>query len=173
MRALNSISEKSFSSLKVIFLILGSWFLFQSCNLSESDYNKGYKDGYQEGYNAVSKGEKNAEQHTTADPNNTYVKPTDEIRENNSSVPQKVYETLDYIKKNNRAPEGYVGGRHFGNFEQHLPERDAAGNAIEYKEYDVNPKVQGKNRGAQRLVIGDDGRAWYTNNHYKSFTEVK
>ena len=162
------------SIFKFICAVFLSVILFTSCNLSpKSDYNKGYEDGYQEGFNVAAKGEKNTEQNTTTDPNIGYVNPNDDKRENNSSFPQKVYETLSYIRQNNHAPEGFVGGRHFGNFEHQLPERDATGNSIDYKEYDVNPNVQGKNRGAQRLVIGDDGRAWYTNNHYKSFTEIK
>ena len=146
-----------------IFKIICSFFLtvilFTSCNLnSKSDYNNGYKAGYLDGINGAVKGETN---------------PDNDIRVPNSSVPQKVYQTLDYIRKNNCAPEGYVGGRHFGNFEHNLPELDANGNTIEYQEWDVNPKTAGRNRGAQRLVTGDNGKAWYTDNHYKSFTEVK
>lgn len=91
----------------------------------------------------------------------------------NTKIPAKVFEVLSYIQTNNRAPEGYVGGRRFGNFENHLPRQDVSGRRIEYREWDVNPKVQGRNRGAERLVTGSDGRAWYTRDHYNSFTEVK
>jgi guanyl-specific ribonuclease Sa len=34
-------------------------------------------------------------------------------------------------------------------------------------------KAEGRNRGAERLVTGSDGRAWYTGDHYRTFTEVK
>jgi len=28
------------------------------------------------------------------------------------------------------------------------------------------------NRGAERIVTGSDGRAWYTGDHYQHFTEM-
>ncbi|GAA4456561.1 hypothetical protein GCM10023189_26020 [Nibrella saemangeumensis] len=89
------------------------------------------------------------------------------------NIPAKVYEVLRYVRTNNRAPEGYVGGRRFGNFENHLPRLDVSGRRINYQEWDVNPKREGRNRGAERLVTGSDGRAWYTRDHYNSFVEVK
>ena len=58
--------------------------------------------------------------------------------------------------------QGYVGGRRFGNFEHHLDDKDAQGKRIQYQEWDVNRKQQGKNRGAERLVTGSDGKAWYS-----------
>lgn len=88
-------------------------------------------------------------------------------------IPQKVYTVLTYVRANNRAMAGYVGGRRFGNFENHLPRSDADGKLIQYQEWDVNPKVQGRNRGTERLVTGSDGRAWFTNDHYNTFVEVK
>lgn len=89
------------------------------------------------------------------------------------SVPAKVYDVLTYIRQNGRAPDGYVGGRTFGNFENHLPKTDASGNRIKYQEWDVNPKVQGQNRGTERLITGSDGRAYFTADHYNTFTEIK
>ncbi|WP_460646382.1 ribonuclease domain-containing protein [Lacrimispora xylanolytica] len=44
---------------------------------------------------------------------------------------------------------------------------------MNYREYDVNPYVKGQNRGAERIVIGDDGSVWYTNDHYSSFTKIQ
>jgi ribonuclease T1 len=87
-------------------------------------------------------------------------------------IPQKVYTVLEYIRKNDSAPKGYVGGRKFGNYEQHLPRSTTRGHPITYREWDVTPLFAGKNRGAERLVTGSDGRAWYTRNHYNSFIEV-
>jgi ribonuclease T1 len=161
--------------LQLICALFLSLLLFQSCNSAlnvDDDYNKGYKQGYQDGINAANKSQHSA-QTEQDDPNTINVQPSNDDRSTNANIPQKVYQTLKYVQQNNRAPDGYVGGRHFGNFEKRLPERDAAGDKIDYKEYDVNPKVEGKNRGAQRLVIGSDGSAWYTNNHYESFEEVK
>lgn len=88
-------------------------------------------------------------------------------------IPQKVYDVLAYVKANGRAMDGYVGGRRFGNFENHLPRSSTDGRPIRYQEWDVNPKLQGRNRGTDRLVTSSDGRAWYTNDHYNTFTEVK
>ncbi len=77
------------------------------------------------------------------------------------------------MRAHGAAPEGVEGGRSFGNFEHRLPEREASGRSIHYQEWDLWPKVRGRNRGAERLVTGSDGRAWYTGDHYRTFTEVK
>lgn len=71
------------------------------------------------------------------------------------------------LKKGERS-----GGSAFGNKEGLLPKQDAAGKAITYTEYDVNA-YDGVNRDAERVVVGSDGRCWYTADHYKSFTEIK
>ncbi len=88
-------------------------------------------------------------------------------------IPQKVYEVLKYIKENGEAPDGYVGGRKFGNYEKQLPQKDENGRRINYQEWDVNPKQQGRNRGAERLVTGSNNKVYYTKNHYKSFVIVE
>lgn len=88
-------------------------------------------------------------------------------------IPPKVREVLAYVREHNRAPAGYVGGRKFGNYENHLPKTTPQDQRIQYQEWDVNPKKENQNRGAQRLVTGSDGRAWYTRDHYNSFVEVK
>ncbi|MFS8081974.1 MAG: ribonuclease domain-containing protein, partial [Ginsengibacter sp.] len=93
--------------------------------------------------------------------------------ENNSGIPQKVYEVLKYIRANHQAMDGYVGGRVFTNREKIVPQEDGNGNPITYQEWDVNPKIQGQNRGAERILTGSDGRAWYTDDHYQSFKEIK
>jgi guanyl-specific ribonuclease Sa len=88
-------------------------------------------------------------------------------------VPPAARETLAYIRQHGYAPPGYVGGRVFGNYEGELPRYDARRKRIEYREWDVYPKAEGRNRGAERLVTGSDGRAWYTADHYRTFAEVK
>lgn len=90
-----------------------------------------------------------------------------------NNIPPKVYKVLEYVKKNGEAMNGYVGGRIFQNRERHLDMKDASGKKIKYQEWDVNPKVNGKNRGTERLITGSDGRAFYTNDHYQSFVEVE
>ena len=91
----------------------------------------------------------------------------------NNSIPPKVFKVLDFIKKNGVAMDGYVGGRNFQNRERHLDIKDVSGRKIQYQEWDVNPKKQGKNRGTERIITGSDGKAWYTNDHYQTFVEIK
>lgn len=55
-----------------------------------------------------------------------------------------------------------IGGDYFGNYEGLLPD----GN---YHECDVNT-MHASSRGAERLVYSDDGRIYYTNDHYESYT---
>jgi len=90
-----------------------------------------------------------------------------------SGVPTYTLEVLQYIRKNGEAPDGYVGGREFLNREKKLPAKNANSQRIRYSEWDVHPKIQGQNRGAERLVTGSDHSAWYTANHYKSFLKIE
>ncbi len=82
-------------------------------------------------------------------------------------VPQKARDVLADIQKRNGAPPpGYVGGQTFGNRERRLPRG-------QYREYDVNPKRAGKNRGAERIVIERrTGKAYYTLDHYETFAPM-
>lgn len=89
------------------------------------------------------------------------------------NIPAYVLETLAYVKQYQKAPEGYVGGREFQNREKNLPLKTPDGSKIRYREWDVHPKERGVNRGAERLVTGNDQSAWYTKNHYKSFTRIE
>lgn len=88
-------------------------------------------------------------------------------------IPVHARETLSYIRQHGYAPPGYVGGRIFGNYEGQLPRYDARRKRIEYREWDVRARAEGRNRGAERLVTGSDGRAWYTADHYRTFLEAK
>lgn len=92
--------------------------------------------------------------------------------ENNDSIPQKVYVVLKYILAHHHSMDGYVGGRVFTNREKIVPQSDANGNPINYQEWDVNPKIEGQNRGTERILTGSDGRNWYTDDHYKTFKEI-
>jgi len=94
-----------------------------------------------------------------------------------SKVPEKALTVLKYIEEHQTAPNGYEGGREFHNAgrtgEEGLPKRDPQGRAITYREWDVNPKVPGVNRGPERLVTGSDGSAYFTADHYRTFTKIK
>jgi ribonuclease T1 len=89
----------------------------------------------------------------------------------NDAVPTKAYDLLKYIKANGSAPNGYVGGRTFMNREKRLVVTDASGSKIKYQEWDVNPKQRGRNRGTERIITGSDNTAYYTGDHYKTFTK--
>ena len=89
------------------------------------------------------------------------------------NIPEKALKVLKYVRENGVGMSGYAGGRRFGNFEGLLPKKDASGKRIDYQEWDVNPKVQGKNRGTERLITGSDGKGYFTNDHYGSFLLVE
>jgi len=51
----------------------------------------------------------------------------------------------------------------FHNRERHLPKG-------RYREYDVNPKLRGRPRDEERIVIEQNtGKAYYTGDHYRTF----
>lgn len=76
-------------------------------------------------------------------------------------------EVLAAIEARGGAPlDGYVGGRTFNNRERRLP-------AGRYREYDVHPRVSGRDRGPERVVIEQTtGRAYYTGDHYRTFVPL-
>lgn len=93
-----------------------------------------------------------------------------------SAIPAYAWDTLDYVRSHQSAPPGFQGGRYFGNYgsnaETKLP-LEANGRRINYREWDVHQKRERRSRGAERIVTGSDGRAWYTADHYCTFTEMK
>ena len=62
------------------------------------------------------------------------------------------------------APGKCIGGSHFGNYEGILPD----GN---YRECDIDT-LRKKSRGSKRIIYSDDGRIYYTKDHYKSFEQL-
>lgn len=83
------------------------------------------------------------------------------------SAPQKVYDLLQRLEEQDGSPlPGYVGGREFQNRERRLPRG-------RYREYDVNPKMRGRGRDAERIVIEQrTGKAYYTEDHYRTFVPL-
>jgi ribonuclease T1 len=172
---------KLFSKLNILFcfffLLLGT---LASCQPSEkstvnddnsystdSDSTRGHK-------------KKHRKRHKRDDSEREDSKYSSENRSNETktdiktgNAPDKALKVLKYVRENGVAIDGYVGGRKFGNYEGLLPKNDASGKRINYQEWDVNPKVNGKNRGTERLITGSDGKAYYTNDHYRSFVEVR
>jgi ribonuclease T1 len=89
------------------------------------------------------------------------------------SVPAYVYDMLEFVEENGVAPENFVGGRIFQNREKRLPQKMEGQKKIIYREWDVHPKDPIKNRGAERLITGDDKSAYYTKDHYSTFLKLK
>ncbi|MFR3730676.1 ribonuclease domain-containing protein [Lacrimispora sp.] len=94
------------------------------------------------------------------------------IKGGSSSIPEKAKNIAAQVKaKNGAPPKGYKGEEIYQNMPkegaQKLPE------GINYKEYDINPYVKGQNRGTERIIVGNDGSVWYTNNHYDTFTKIE
>lgn len=59
-----------------------------------------------------------------------------------------------------------VGGSRFGNYEGQLPEKSGR----RYYECDID--YQGGRRNAKRIVYSNDGLIFYTDDYYKSFTQL-
>ncbi|MET9029810.1 ribonuclease domain-containing protein [Nocardia sp. NPDC004168] len=94
-----------------------------------------------------------------------------------SGVPERAYVTLREIDAGRwpgsaNAP-GTKGGERWQNRGGDLPAADGSGKPIIYQEWDVNPKQSGRSRDAERIVTGSDGSAWYTGDHYKTFTRMR
>lgn len=102
--------------------------------------------------------------------------PADSITLVGASVPQRAWDTLARIDAGTWPPNdgsGTKGGGTWQNRDGTLPRTDAAGNAIAYREWDVNVKQPGHNRDAERIVTGSDRSAWYTADHYATFTRMR
>lgn len=94
-----------------------------------------------------------------------------------AGVPDQAYQTLTQIDAGKwpasaNAP-GTKGGDQWMNRGGSLPRTDSSGKAISYREWDVNPKKRGQTRDAQRIITGSDGSAYYTGDHYKTFTRMR
>ncbi len=84
-----------------------------------------------------------------------------EVRE--SALPPEARRTLDLIRAG--GPYRYSqDDQTFGNFERILPRRDRG----YYREYTV-PTPGESDRGARRIVAGDGGEKYYTDDHYGTF----
>jgi len=92
------------------------------------------------------------------------------------NIPAYALSTLDVIRQTGRAPNGYRGGTRFFNDGRDggttLPATAADGARIRYQEWDVHPWVRGVNRGAERLITGSDGSAYFTGDHYRTFVRI-
>jgi ribonuclease T1 len=82
-------------------------------------------------------------------------------------IPAEAKETLALIRQNGPFPYSQ-DGKTFGNREKRLPQR-AHGY---YREYTV--KTPGaRDRGARRIIAGNGGEFYYTEDHYRSFKRIR
>jgi ribonuclease T1 len=102
---------------------------------------------------------------TSAPPATGSSQPSVSATATEKGIPRKAIDVLQIIRNTGQAPEGYVGGRVFQNREGRL----SAGG--DYREFDVDPH-QG-NRNAERLIVEwKTKKAWYTGDHYQTFTAM-
>ena len=96
--------------------------------------------------------------------------PVTEIGEKTQpAIPQEAYDTYNYVIDHNGAPpQVYKGGKTFLNDGRSGGEVLPT-NSAPFREYDIFPYDPIIGRGAERIVIGVDSRAWYTGDHYSSF----
>ncbi|MFE4457512.1 ribonuclease domain-containing protein [Nocardia tengchongensis] len=116
---------------------------------------------------------------TTAKPGAVTPAPADQAAPPSkvAGVPDRAYSTLVEIDAG-RWPDsanspGTKGGDPWQNRDGSLARKDASGKAISYQEWDVNPKQRGQTRDAERIITGSDGSAYYTGDHYKTFTRMR
>ncbi len=84
-----------------------------------------------------------------------------------SSLPAQAADTWKLIEKNGPFPYPRNDGVQFQNREKRLPAKSGA----YYKEYTV-PTPGSPDRGARRLITGDESEVYYTSDHYDSFVVV-
>jgi ribonuclease T1 len=82
-------------------------------------------------------------------------------------LPNEARTTLQLIKKGGPFPYQRDGAL-FGNFERRLPLMKRG----YYREYTV-PTSGRRDRGARRIVAGENGECYYTEDHYRTFRKIR
>jgi len=84
-----------------------------------------------------------------------------------TQLPKEARETLALIKKGGPYPYA-KDGTVFGNREARLPKQKRG----YYLEYTVKTPGE-RTRGARRIVAGQGGDYWYTDDHYATFRRIR
>jgi ribonuclease T1 len=84
-----------------------------------------------------------------------------------TQLPKEARETLALIKKGGPYPYAKDGVA-FGNREARLPKQKRG----YYREYTVKTPGE-RTRGARRIVAGQGGDYWYTDDHYATFRRIR
>lgn len=85
-----------------------------------------------------------------------------------ADLPPEAAETVELIDAGGPFPYPGKDGSTFGNFEGVLPDRERG----YYAEYTVEtPGLD--HRGARRIIAGDGGELYWTDDHYESFERIR
>ena len=85
-----------------------------------------------------------------------------------ASLPPEAVVTLTLIEQDGPFPYPDKDGSTFGNYEGLLPSRERG----YYAEYTV-PTPGENDRGARRIIAGDGGERYWTEDHYESFERIR
>ena len=85
-----------------------------------------------------------------------------------ADLPPEAGRTVELIDAGGPFPEPEHDGGTFGNREELLPDRPMG----YYREYTV-PTPGAGDRGARRIVAGDGGELYWTDDHYSSFSRIR
>ena len=77
----------------------------------------------------------------------------------------------DATRPNVRNPKPFVNDGRGGT--PQLPSVNTSGNPITYIENTVNPRPPGGTLDGKRIITGNDGSVWYTDDHFTTWTKVK
>jgi guanyl-specific ribonuclease Sa len=90
---------------------------------------------------------------------------------------EDAWRVVDRVDSHNSPLPGYKGKRSFENSGKDgssvLPRTGRNGGPVDYHEWDVAAKVKGVDRGGRRVVTGSDGSAYFTTDHYRTFTQMR
>ena len=78
--------------------------------------------------------------------------------------PEEARSTASYVKHNHSSPPGHISRKHEGRELQQL-----GVDASSYTEYDIYAYDPSVNRGPERIVVDNNNRVYYTNDHYRTF----
>jgi ribonuclease T1 len=84
-----------------------------------------------------------------------------------AELPKEARQTIALIRKGGPYPykkDGVV----FGNFERRLPLHERG----YYREFTVSTPGS-RDRGARRVILGKTGELYYTDDHYRTFRQVR
>ena len=90
-----------------------------------------------------------------------------------SKLSRKVQEVVEQIRKKGVPFDNYSGNGKYKNSNNLLPDLDDVGKQIDYKEWDVDPKIKNQKRNAERIITGSDGSMYYTDEHYENFNKIE